>query len=208
LTYLTGHDNMSVQALNIGVEHMSQTEASPTAKGQAAHDRILKAAVTRFASHSYEATGLRDIAADAGVDVAYVHRRFGSKEKLFHASLRAVSQAAEILGVEDQNLALSLVRSIVPQRAPEHILPLDLAVRSFSSPDASHALHDFLETDFIAPLSEKCAGQAPWRAALVAALLGGVGISKDIIKSDALTDMDQNDLEDVLIRLVDMILHG
>jgi len=55
---------------------MTETNSTP----QSTVDRILAAAVKRFATNSYEATGLRDIASDAGVDVAYVHRRFGSKE--------------------------------------------------------------------------------------------------------------------------------
>lgn len=46
-----------------------------------AKERILKAAIRRFARHSYEDTGLRDIANDADVDVAYVHRSFGSKDE-------------------------------------------------------------------------------------------------------------------------------
>lgn len=37
-------------------------------------ERILKAAILRFSAHSYDNTGLRDIAADVGVDMAYVHR--------------------------------------------------------------------------------------------------------------------------------------
>lgn len=34
-------------------------------------ERILKAAMLRFSTHSYEETGLRDLAADVGVDSAY-----------------------------------------------------------------------------------------------------------------------------------------
>lgn len=48
-------------------------------KGSATRDRILNAAILRFARSSYESVGLRDIAADAGVDVAYVHRLFWFK---------------------------------------------------------------------------------------------------------------------------------
>ncbi|MFD2029187.1 TetR/AcrR family transcriptional regulator [Ancylobacter dichloromethanicus] len=44
---------------------------------------ILTAAAKRFASASYDEVSLRDISADVDVDVAYVHRSFGSKENLF-----------------------------------------------------------------------------------------------------------------------------
>lgn len=56
--------------------------------GAATRRRIIDAAAARFARQSFEETGLREIAADAGVDVAYVHRSFGSKERLFEETLR------------------------------------------------------------------------------------------------------------------------
>jgi len=59
-------------------------------------ERILEAAIRQFSRRSYEQTGLRDIATDVGVDVAYVHRCFGSKENLFAEALRAAIGADHI----------------------------------------------------------------------------------------------------------------
>ena len=58
---------------------------SPKRRRDAADTReaILEAATRRFATHSYEHAGVREIAADAGVTAALVNRYFGSKEKLF-----------------------------------------------------------------------------------------------------------------------------
>ena len=61
----------------------------PTAE-DTTRERILKAAMLRFSTYSYEETGLRDIATDVGVDTAYVHRSFGSKEKLFREAVDAI----------------------------------------------------------------------------------------------------------------------
>ncbi|MET0659051.1 MAG: helix-turn-helix domain-containing protein, partial [Steroidobacteraceae bacterium] len=44
---------------------------------------ILNAALRRFALSSYDDVSLREIASDAGVDVALVGRYFESKDKLF-----------------------------------------------------------------------------------------------------------------------------
>ncbi|NUU20536.1 MAG: helix-turn-helix transcriptional regulator, partial [Streptomycetaceae bacterium] len=44
---------------------------------------LLDAAAARFSRDGYEATSVRDIAADAGVNPALIYRYFGSKEKLF-----------------------------------------------------------------------------------------------------------------------------
>src|ERR1051326_9243886 len=48
---------------------------------------LLAAARFRFARDGYEATNLRDIATDVGVNVSLVSRYFGSKEGLFQAAL-------------------------------------------------------------------------------------------------------------------------
>jgi AcrR family transcriptional regulator len=50
-------------------------------------EKILDAAEGLFMEHGFEATGLRQITTDAGVNLAAVHYHFGSKEELFQAVL-------------------------------------------------------------------------------------------------------------------------
>src|SRR3546814_13123254 len=59
-----------------------------TRNAAATRHAILLAATGRFLQDSYESVGLRDIARDAGIDVALVIRYFGSKEDLFAQVLR------------------------------------------------------------------------------------------------------------------------
>ncbi len=47
--------------------------------------QILEVAERLFAGHGYEGTSVRDIAQEAGVNVAMISYYFGSKEKLLHA---------------------------------------------------------------------------------------------------------------------------
>ena len=49
--------------------------------------RILDAAEALFMEHGFEATGMRAITAEAGVNLAAVNYHFGSKEELFEAVL-------------------------------------------------------------------------------------------------------------------------
>src|SRR5690348_5267904 len=65
------------------------TSASPTRRRDAARTRqaLLEAARHRFAGDGYAATTVRDIADDAGVNVALISRYFQSKEGLFEACL-------------------------------------------------------------------------------------------------------------------------
>ncbi len=50
-------------------------------------EKILDTAEALFMEHGFEATGLRQITTDAGVNLAAVHYHFGGKEELFEAVL-------------------------------------------------------------------------------------------------------------------------
>ena len=76
-------------------------------------ERILSAALHRFSNRSYEQTGLRDIAADAGVDVANVHRSFGSKQQLFAEVLRKASTTHHPLNNLSEDLIETLTLRIL-----------------------------------------------------------------------------------------------
>lgn len=79
---------------------------------------IARSALLHFAAQGYDATSLREIAGDAGVDVALVAYRFGGKEGLWKA---IVSQAAR-----DLHMALQAAEA---DRAP--VERLRHAMRSF-----------------------------------------------------------------------------
>ena len=52
--------------------------AGPTAQGVAARARLYETAIRMIAKRGYEATTLRDIAAEAGVSVGLLYRYFPS----------------------------------------------------------------------------------------------------------------------------------
>lgn len=64
---------------------------------QSSRGAVLDAARTRFARQGYEATTIRAIAADAGVDPSLVMQFYGSKDALFDAVLQGMSGIAERL---------------------------------------------------------------------------------------------------------------
>lgn len=70
-------------------EAESTRDAGPGRRRDAAATReaLLTAARGRFVRLGYDRTTLRDVAADAGVNLALVKRYFGSKEGLFKAAL-------------------------------------------------------------------------------------------------------------------------
>ncbi|ROP61155.1 TetR/AcrR family transcriptional regulator [Curtobacterium sp. ZW137] len=106
---------------------------------------LVQAARRRFAFDGYRATTVRDIAADAGVNVALINRYFVSKEGLFRACLDRVVQD---LGAEESpapravglDRALGdLIGHIVRSPSDEDSMQLMLLVRS-SGDDGADAI--------------------------------------------------------------------
>ena len=149
-------------------------------------DRILKAAILRFSSHSYEETGLRDIASDVGVDMAYVHRSFGSKEKLFREAVRAMLRPEVWLVGEASELHMTLAKDVLADKGANEIRPFDILARSFSSPEAARVFRELIDEGFVKPFASKCQLVSEPRASMIAALLAGVSILRDVIGTPAL----------------------
>ena len=87
----------------------------PTGR-EAVRAAILDAASRRFAERG-SAASLRDIAADAGVNLGLIHRHFGNKEDLLRAVL-ARHAGAGAAAVEDVPDLTAAVRKIFGQTGP------------------------------------------------------------------------------------------
>ncbi|MBT2501695.1 TetR/AcrR family transcriptional regulator [Curtobacterium sp. ISL-83] len=108
---------------------------------------LVQAARRRFAFDGYRATTVRDIAADAGVNVALINRYFVSKEGLFRACLdRAVRDLDREREPEaDAERAIStLVGHIVLSPTDEDSIQLMLLVRSSGDEGADAIRRDQL----------------------------------------------------------------
>lgn len=172
-------------------------------------ERILDAAMLRFSRHSYEDTGLRDIAADVGVDVAYVHRCFGSKERLFEEALTEALATRKFLDDASGDLADALAGRLFSRRAAraDQVAPLDIIVRSLLSPAAAPLLRIHLEKDVVAPLAAKIARPPDGRAAtLAAAFMIGVAILKHALRLESLRDSEGGALEQQVAHALRAIL--
>lgn len=157
-------------------------------------DRILTAAMHRFSHQSYDETGLREIAADASVDVAYVHRCFGSKQRLFAEVIRNAVSADHFLDDLSSDPVDALTRRIL---SPESTMssratdPLSVAVHSLSSREAIEVHRDFVANDLIEPLAHRLGGPARHRAALMVAFMAGLSTLKNVVGIDELKDSER-----------------
>lgn len=172
---------------------------NPRTKNAAAtRAALLDAARRRFLEDSYSDVGLRDVARDAGVDVAMVARYFGSKEKLFREVLRANPEWLEA-GMEAQELPGMLARIAVRAAEPENRETFDrllILLRSSSSPHTAAMVRDAFEEDVLDPLARLLPGEdAHMRASLALAILSGFKVLRTIMTVQPLHECRQMDLE-------------
>ena len=122
---------------------------------------LLQAARRRFAHDGYAATTVRDIAADAGVNVALINRYFTSKEGLFEACL---TRAVEELDQPDpgqntvEQMLQTMIRHITDSSSGEHPLGLLLLLRS-----SGDAAADQIRRNTFRYFAEQIATAAGWR---------------------------------------------
>lgn len=155
---------------------------------------ILQAAIRRFAAAPFEEVSLRRIATDVGVDVAYVHRSFGSKEALFAQALEASAGPSIMSEVGAGDFVPELVKrlfAVARERGEDGTGPMDMLIRSLASPKASAMLRDKVSADFIDPMSTRLADHARLRASFMIAVLLGFGIARDVMRIEPLSSADE-----------------
>jgi AcrR family transcriptional regulator len=162
---------------------------------------ITAAAAARFTAAGYDATSLRQVAADAGVDPALVRRFFGSKEQLFTA-------VASVL--IDPGLALAAVTDGPAEAAGERLLrhflsllgdvsrpgPLLGLVRSaVTSEHAARLLRQFLAEGLLRDIAASLPSDQPGLgAALAASQLVGLAVARYAVQLPPLTAADTDEL--------------
>lgn len=177
--------------------------------GQDTRGRILEAALLRFAQYSYEETKLRDIAADVGIDVALVHRTFGSKERLFTEVVTIAFQPRQLFGVERSELSTRLAARLLEpslDQALRVVDPLDIIVRNLLSPEAIPILRAAMARDVVEPLASKLDDPSSQRAALLAACLAGIGIFRHVLRAEPLLEEFDDRIEPLVTQIIDLII--
>lgn len=170
----------------------------------ATRSAIFEAATRRFADQGYQCAGVREIAADAGVDAALVNRYFGSKEGLFAEVIDCAFNLKDLLGAAeaDADLAAELARNAVfgtEDVGEARRTPLLLLLRSATEPRAAELLRASLERNLVQPLARRLGGvDAEARAALVIAQLTGFATMNRMLQAEAFTGTDRERLVTLL----------
>lgn len=122
---------------------------------------LLDAARRRFAHDGYATTTVRDIAADAGVNVALINRYFTSKEGLFEACLRWVGEdlaRPEDAGSTVERILEGIIHRVTDLPTGDYTLQLLLLLRSSGDERA-----DQIRLNTLDSFTEGIATAAGWR---------------------------------------------
>ena len=176
----------------------AQTHPRPRRDAAATRSAILEAATRRFACQGYQHAGVREIAADAGVDAAMVNRYFGSKEGLFAEVVEHAFDIRYLIDGDRATLAERLARRMVYGRediAGDQRIPLLLMLRSATEPNAAELIRTSLERNVLRPIAECLDGpDAEVRAAMVIAQCTGFAILNQMLQPRALAEAQQEEL--------------
>lgn len=168
---------------------------------------LLDAARIRFTAQGFEGTGLREIAADVGVDPALVSRYFGGKRGLFAEAMYVeipAGVAADPLRPAASIVDALLREVVVGDRAGfagEH--PLLAMLRSAGDETIRDDLRTRLCDGYLTALSDRLPGHdAALRAELLGALLVGAGVLRSILATPHLSAADPDHLRALVARMV------
>ncbi|HEX8569938.1 MAG TPA: TetR family transcriptional regulator [Caulobacteraceae bacterium] len=167
---------------------------------------ILQAARRRFASEPFEQVGVRDVAAEAGVDAALIARYFGSKEDLFHAVVNDCPQASEAWAGDRATFGRRAAEKVASKGGPDGAFEgIFIALRSTASPRASEISREAMKRHMLEPLAQWLGGDdAEVRARLLLAYFMGGVVSRAMAPEDNATNQAMLDrLAEDMQRVVD-----
>jgi AcrR family transcriptional regulator len=162
---------------------------------------LLQAARLRLATHGYDRTTIRAVAADAGIDPSMVMRYFVTKAQLFDAALDIDLRLPDLSGVPLDEVPRTLVRLFIDRWEGD---PADdaLLVLLRSAVTNEHAAERMrlVFAEQVAPALASAFGHdlALRRAGLVAAQLLGLALTRYLLRLPAVTALSAEDVEHAL----------
>ncbi len=165
-------------------------------------DAILASARERFSAHGYDRVRMRDVAADAGVDVALVTYHFGSKDGLFAAALEMPEPMAALMadvlehGEIDDFGERFLRRVLEVWDDPRTGGALVALVRSaMGHPPAAERLRDFVQAELLGRIATRLdVPDADRRAALFGSQLVGLLLYRHVLHVEPVASMAPEEL--------------
>ena len=167
---------------------------------------ILDAARTVFADKGFDGASIRAIAGEAKVDPALVHHYFGTKEKLFLASMNMPLNPAELvpkaLSGPREEAGERLVRLVLSVwDSPAGTAAVALLRSAMSNEWTARLLREFVVTQVLRRAIRELGlpgEEAGLRSALVASQIAGLAVTRYVVKIEPIASADPETLVRVI----------
>lgn len=173
---------------------LDRPRANPRKRNaEATRAAILEAAKGHFATLGYDVAVLRDIARDAGVDVALVKRYFGGKEALFLEALRTSFGPDSVRDWDRDTFAREIATALAdsPHADEARTQRFQFLLRAATSPTTAPLLNLLVQDRFLGPIREWLGGpDADARARVLAASYIGFLVER-LIRGEALAGRER-----------------
>jgi AcrR family transcriptional regulator len=163
-------------------------------------ERIFAAAKDLFERDGFAETGVREIAAAAGLAPALVIRYFGSKEQLFLATMDLDNGLTQVLAGPMKTLGAALADFVMSAAQPDLLGrgAFGALMRASDRPAVRASLQQSLEVSVVGPLRKRLRGpNADLRARLVSACVTGLFSSLELIGDEKLRTADHQTVVDL-----------
>ena len=177
---------------------------------------ILDAARAMFAERGFDGASIRAIATEAKVDPALVHHYFGTKDKLFLASMNAPLDPAELipkaLAGPREEAGERLIRMVLSVwDSPAGSAAVALLRSAMSNEWTARLMREFVVTQVLRRAVAEMGMQgeeASLRAALVATQVAGLAVVRYVLKVEPVASADPDDLVRAIAPNVQRYLTG
>jgi AcrR family transcriptional regulator len=185
---------------------MTKPRTTPRRRGRRTgapdtREQVLAAARERFGRQGFDATTMRQVAADAGVDPALVHYFFGSKAGLFAAVVEYPFNPGELVerlladgGVDD--LGPRLLGALLDLWDGQESTPMLAVIRSASGHEqAAAALREFVSREVVGRVARAIDADRPeLRATLCGSQIVGLVMVRYVVGLEPLASARRDEL--------------
>ncbi|MFF7351565.1 TetR family transcriptional regulator [Streptomyces filipinensis] len=171
------------------------TKTNPARRSDATRGAILAAARERFAADGYDRATIRAIAKDARIDPSMVMRYYGSKEGLFAAAVELDLRLPDLARVPRDEAGQALVAHFLGLWEENEELTAVLRVGATNQAGAERMQSIF--RDQLLPVARQVCPdpeQAPARAALCAAQLLGLALTRYVLRLAPARELTREEL--------------
>lgn len=175
---------------------------------EATRAAILEAAKAQFGRLGYDRAALRDIAAEAGIDVALIKRYFGGKEALFTEALKASFQPDFLSRWDRSTFPRDFATAMAgnPREDEERTHSFQFLLRAATSPTTAPLLNAAIQERFLGPIRDWLGGdEAPARARVLAATTIGLLVER-LIRDEPLSGRERKVFIDRAAGLIETVV--